>query len=114
MLPVRPRPAATHAVVSRENIRDGAAGGPRARRVQRLEPFQDLARTPAVAAMLGENQIDRRLGRGVRRRQRRPALLLQPTHAERQPSLAPFYPVFRLMPYRVQSSVIVRCPLAKS
>lgn len=90
MLPMRTGATAPHAIVSREDVEDRTARGQIEPRMRRLQPLQDLARAPAVAAVLGENQVDRRWWRLIGRRQRRAAVLLQAAYPERQEALAPF------------------------
>src|SRR5665647_3878446 len=58
--------------------------------MHRLETLQNLARAPAVSAVLGENQINCRRRRFIRRRERCATLFLQAADAERQKALAPF------------------------
>ena len=90
MLPVCARATAARAIVTRENIRDGAAGRPNVRWIQSAESLQDLACAPTAPRMLRKNEINRCQRCRVRRRQRRSAVLLQPTHAQRQHALTPF------------------------
>src|SRR6185503_10340127 len=75
VLPMRPRATTTHTIVSRENIEDRTACGPRAFGVARLQALQDLARAPAKARMLVENQLHNFVGRFRWRRQRRTTVL---------------------------------------
>ena len=90
MLPMRAQSTTAHAIIAREDIEDGAAGRPRDRRLHGLQAFEDLSCTPPIPCVLRQDGLDDIRRRFIRRRPRRPTVLGQSRHAEREIPFAPF------------------------
>src|SRR5262245_43396738 len=92
MLPALAAPAVVNVAVTREDVADGAAGRPSALGVAPAQALEDLARSPAEATVLLEDEVDDLSGCLMRDEARRSAAVEQPAWPFMPVALEPFVP----------------------